>query len=124
MAESAIDIAWNVDTRTPGEPKGYGVIERIIGRVKEGIRTSLRASALDPKWRPYAGRHFSFAWYVIHQGECPYLDRFGQECLAPKIPLGALVGVLPILRNNTKVRRDFGAVAIKGVFLADHTHTG
>ena len=59
LVESAIDMDWNVDTSTPGEPTSNGVIERIVGRIKEGIRTNLRHSGFHPKWWPYAGKNFS-----------------------------------------------------------------
>ena len=114
-----------MDTSTPVEPKRNGVMERLVGRVKEGIRTNIRASGFDPLWRPYAGRHFAVASSVSHHKHgCPCIETFEQECKAPNIPFGALVWFLPTVRNSSKVRPGgFGAVAIKGLFLAYHVHT-
>ena len=56
---------------------------------------------------------------------CPHIDRLGQECKALKIPFGAMVWFLPTVRGGGKVRPGgFGAVAIKGLFLAYHVHSG
>ena len=126
LVGSGLDMEWNADTSTPGEPKSSGTVERIVGHIKEGLRTNLRASGMPPLWWLCAGRHFAFAWNATyHAGHSPYVDRFNKICKAPRIPFGAMVWFLPTLRHNNKSRPgNFGAVALKGIFLADHTHTG
>ena len=100
-------------------------MERIVGRVKENIRTNLEASGLQTLWWPYAGRRFAFAWNTtFHDGHSPYVATLNKDCKAPRIPFGAMVWFLPALRNNSKVRpNNIGAVALKGIFLAYQTHT-
>ena len=126
LVESAHELGWMIDTSTPGEPRSNGVAENAVGRIKEGIRTNLRAPGLHGSWWPWAGRHNAFARNMSHEdGTDPYLERHAERRSAPRIPFGALVWYLPTSRSPYTTRPSMDEpVARKGLFLGYHTHPG
>ena len=78
---------------TPGMPKTNGVIENKVKLVLHGARVLLRQAGFEPRWWPFAVRHFAMARNIENRGN------FSGVIL----PFGCLIDFYPIA---PKVRRD------------------
>ena len=61
---------------TPGMPKTNGPIENKVKLVLHGARVLLRQAGFEPRWWPFAVRHFSMARNIENRGEgSPWMRR-------------------------------------------------
>ena len=90
---------------TPGMPKTNGLIENKVKLVLHGARVLLRQAGFEPRWWPFAVRHFSMARNIENRGEgSPWMRRHGNGNFSGVIlPFGCLVDFYPIA---PKIRRD------------------
>ena len=90
---------------TPGMPKTNGLIENKVKLVLHGARVLLRQAGFEPRWWPFAVRHFSMARNIENRGDgSPWTRRHGDGNFSGVIlPFGCLVDFYPIA---PKIRRD------------------
>ena len=90
---------------TPGMPKTNGLIENKVKLVLHGARVLLRQAGFEPRWWPFAVRHFSMARNIENRGDgSPCMRRHGDGNFSGVIlPFGCLVDFYPIA---PKIRRD------------------
>ena len=63
---------------TPGMPKTNGLIENKVKLVLHGARVLLRQAGFEPRWWPFAVRHFSMARNIENRGDgSPWTRRHG-----------------------------------------------
>ena len=86
-------------------PKTNGLIENKVKLVLHGARVLLRQAGFEPRWWPFAVRHFSMARNIENRGEgSPWMRRHGDGNFSGVIlPFGCLVDFYPIA---PKIRRD------------------
>ena len=86
-------------------PKTNGLIENKVKLVLHGARVLLRQAGFEPRWWPFAVRHFSMARNIENRGEgSPWMRRHGNGNFSGVIlPFGCLVDFYPIA---PKIRRD------------------
>ena len=77
---------------TPGMPKTNGLIENKVRLVLHGARVLLRQAGFEPRWWPFAVRHFSMARNIENRGEgSPCIRRHGEGNFSGVIlPFGCL----------------------------------
>ena len=56
---------------TPGMPKTNGLIENKVKLVLHGARVLLRQAGFEPRWWPFAVRHFAMARNIENRGSGP-----------------------------------------------------
>ena len=102
-AVSAIGATHRLST--PGMPKTNGLIENKVKLVLHGARVLLRQAGFEPRWWPFAVRHFAMARNIENRGSgSPWNRRHGDGNFNGAIlPFGCLVDFYPIA---PKVRRD------------------
>ena len=94
-------------TSPPGKWRKNGRIERQVGILKAGTRSSIERSGLTPNAWPWAGKHFVFARNIAqitdpqhpNFASSPYQLRFGEEFKGHIIPFGAKIDFMPTPTN-------------------------
>ena len=96
-------------------------------RIKEGTACVLTQSGLNEKWWPQAMRCYCFqrnAHDLLRTEMSAWKARFGEECLAPMIPFGALIEYKPITDQDKARLHQFGVKTLKGIFIGYEQQAG
>ena len=91
---------------TPGMPKTNGLIENKVKLVLHGARVLLRQAGFEPRWWPFAVRHFSMARNIENRGDgSPWTRRHGDGNFSGVIlPFGCLVDFYPVAPKIRTIR--------------------
>ena len=127
LSSAARERGWRNPTSTPGDARSNGLAERMVRRVKQGIKINLSQSGLHKSWWPYGGRHFTFARRAnMVDGDSTYNKRHAQgHCKAKRIMFGQLVDYLPTPSpKETKRLKDFVNRTRTGLLVGYHIQPG
>ena len=88
-------------------PKTNGVIENKVKLVLHGARVLLRQAGFEPRWWPFAVRHFSMARNIENRGDgSPWTRRHGDGNFSGVIlPFGCLVDFYPMSPKTCRDRK-------------------
>ena len=92
---------------TQGMPKTNGVIENKVKLVLHGARVLLRQAGFEPRWWPFAVRHFAMARNIENRGDGPpWTRRHGDGNFSGVIlPFGCLIDFYPIAPKICRDRK-------------------
>ena len=127
IRKALTDLGYNPDTSTPHRPSTNGVIEKAVGRVSEGTSCSLFQSGFADPWWPKAMRTYCFHRNAVDRlvnGHTAWFNRFGTECEAKIIPLGAEVYYYPISKKDKMKLHRLNAKTLRGIFVGYEQRKG
>jgi len=75
LRKAAKKFGWGCPSATPGQPQTNGLAERMVRRVKEGVRANIPQSGLCRTWWSYACAHRCFARTIkVVDGDSRYVQ--------------------------------------------------
>ena len=101
---AAKSLTWKHGTSTFHDPQADGIIESMVGKVKEGTRTLLFQAGRPPLCWPWVVKYYCHMHNKQDDPKAkqssPYFVRFEDHFKGERVPFGAYIEYLPAIVNH------------------------
>ena len=96
ISVAARALGWSHPKSAPYKHQSNGRAENAVKRCKRGGRVSLQKAGMQPRWWPYACRHWAHSHNICDRAydnciSTPFYKRFGWAFDGLQIPFGAKI---------------------------------